>query len=143
MDTIISDHSPTNLESLFNGVYLYDHPLYSIMAEKTEITWLLIIPKQPLDAKANQSYIQALFGEIYLLIDFMQTQQLGAHFNLAKIGNKNPNQHFHLIFREENDEVWPDAVWCHEPLSPSNETPMRLKQALAPFFQPYQTHHIK
>lgn len=135
MDFILSDHSPQNLETTFDSLYLYDHPLYSLMAEKTELKWLLVIPKQPLDASRNLVYIQELYGAIYQLIDYIQKNQIAGHFNIAKIGNKNPNQHIHLIFREENDEVWPDAVWCHEPLKPSLTTPEQLKLALKDFYQ--------
>ena len=135
MDFILNDHSPSNLEATFNALFLYDHPLFSLMAEQTELTWLLVIPKQPLDGKVNKNYTEKLFGAIYELIDFMQEHEIGQHFNLAKIGNKNPNQHIHLIFRKETDEVWPDAVWCHEPLTPSTQRPQELKAALAPFFK--------
>lgn len=135
MDLILSDHSVTNLEQTFDSIYLYDHPLYSLMAEKTEMKWLLVIPKQTLNATDNLNYVEKLYGAIYQLIAFMQENNIGQHFNLAKIGNKNPNQHIHLIFREDNDEVWPDAVWCHEPLQASSMTPETLKLALAPFYK--------
>lgn len=134
MDIILPNHTPELLESTFDAVYLYDHPLYSLMAEKTQIPWLLIVPKASLQASENLDYIQQLYGELYRLIDFIQKNDIGEHFNLAKIGNKNPHQHIHLIFREENDEVWPDAVWCHEPLNASDTRPQELKKVLAPFF---------
>jgi len=135
MDIILNDHSPQNLETTFDSIYLYDHPLYSLMAEKTEMKWLLVVPKQPLNASENLNYIQELYGAIYQLIAYIQENDIAQHFNIAKIGNKNPNQHIHLIFREENDEVWPDAVWCHEPLKASEDTPILLKQALKGFYQ--------
>lgn len=135
MDIILPQHSPEILEDTFDSVFLYEHELYSLMAEKTSLSWLLVIPKQSLQGAENLEYVQQLYGEIYRLIDFAQTNGVGQHFNLAKIGNKLPYQHIHLIFREEGDEVWPDAVWCHEPLQSSTQTPTTLKQALAPFFE--------
>jgi len=135
MDIILPEHSPELLETTFDGVFLYDTEHYSLVAKKTEMTWLLIIPKQSLEGVENLNYVQQLYGEIYRLIDFIQKNSIGQHFNLAKIGNKLPYQHIHLIFREESDEVWPDAVWCHEPLSASETTPVMLKKALAPFFK--------
>jgi len=131
MDIILPEHNKTLLEQTFNAVYLYDHPLFSLMAEPTEIPWLLVIPKQSL---TERGYIEKLYGEIYRLIDAVQQAGFGPHFNLAKIGNKNPNQHIHLIFREEQDEVWPDAVWCHEPLKPCDDMPLKLQAALANYF---------
>lgn len=135
MDIILPDHSPQVLEKTFDSIYLYDHECYSLMAEKTEMKWLLVVPKQSLNAETNLEYIQNLYGAIYQLIAFMQNNQIGQHFNIAKIGNKNPNQHIHLIFREEDDEVWPDAIWCHEPLKASLNAPEILKEALKPFYQ--------
>lgn len=136
MDLILPNHTPEKLENTFNSVYLFDHPLYSLMAEKTEMPWLLVIPKQTLDGLDQLEYVQQLYGEIYRLIGFIRERRIGQHFNLAKIGNKNPHQHIHLIFRNEEDEVWPDAVWCHEPLNHSERQPEILKSALAPFFNP-------
>lgn len=134
LDTILTDHSSQQLEETFDAVYLFDHPLYSLMAERTQVPWFLVVPKQSLDVEKNPGYASQLYGEIYRLIGFMQKNGIGEHFNLAKIGNKNPNLHIHLIFREESDEVWPDAVWCHEPLSACEETPVKFKDALAAFF---------
>lgn len=131
MDIILAEHTEELLEETFDAVYLYDHPLYSLMAERTEMSWLLVIPKKPL---TERGYIEKLYGEIYQLVDAGQQAGFGPHFNLAKIGNKNPMQHIHVIFRKEEDETWPDAVWCHEPLTPSNEMPIKLKEALANFF---------
>jgi diadenosine tetraphosphate (Ap4A) HIT family hydrolase len=134
MDIILPEHTPDILEKTFDSVFLYNHPLYSLMAEKTEMKWLLVVPKKPLDANSNLTYIQELYGSIYQLIAYMQANKIGEHFNIAKIGNKNPNQHIHLIFRETDDEVWPDAVWCHEPLKASLTTPETLKMALKSFY---------
>lgn len=132
MDIILPNHTPSLLEETFDSIYLYNHPLFSVMAESTELPWLLIIPKQPL---TDPSYIGALYVEIYQLIAHLQKSNFGPHFNLAKLGNKNPNQHIHIIFRTENDDVWPNPVWCHEPLKQSDQTPEHLKKALANFFQ--------
>lgn len=134
MDIILSDHTPQNLERVFNSVFLYDHLHYSLLVKETEMTWLLIIPKQSLEGKGQHEYVGNIYGEIYRLIDFIQQNKIAQHFNIAKIGNKLPYQHIHLIFREESDEVWPDAVWCHEPLKTSKHTPITLKTALAPFY---------
>ena len=134
MDIILSDHTPQNLERVFNSVFLYDHPLYSLLAKETEITWLLIIPKQSLESQEQLEYVGNLYSEIYRLIDFSQQNKIGQHFNIAKIGNKLPYQHIHLVFREDKDEVWPDSIWCHEPLKASKTNADRLKVALKAFY---------
>jgi len=56
-----------------------------------------------------------MYGQMHKLAEGLQEVGRG-HFNLAKIGNKSPWLHFHLVFRKESDEAWPDAIWCHEPL---------------------------
>lgn len=131
MDNLITKHTPALLEKTFDSVYLFEHPLYSLLAEKTELPWLLVIPKQAL---SERFYIEQLYGEIYQMIDLLQKAGFGPHYNIAKIGNKSPNLHLHVIFREEGDEVWPDAVWCHEPLKASEEMPERFRQALQGHF---------
>jgi len=134
MDLIVTDHTPENLESTFDASFLYSHPLYSLLAKNTEMKWLVIIPKEEMSAENNLKYVQELYGEIYKLVGFIQNNQLGEHFNLGKIGNKHPNYHIHLVFRDESDEAWPDAIWCHEPLQSSSDTAPEWKEKLAPFF---------
>ncbi len=131
MDNVIAEHTPILLEKTFDSIYLFDHPLYSLLAEKTALPWLLVIPKQALK---ERSYIEKLYGEIYQMIDVLQKAGFGPHYNIAKIGNKSPNLHLHIIFRDTEDEVWPDAAWCHEPLKASDEMPERLRQALQVHF---------
>jgi len=131
MDIILPEHHPKLLEQTFDAKYLYDHPLYSLMAEPTALPWLLVIPKQSLTEPA---YIEKLYGEIYRLIHVLQQAGFGPHFNLAKLGNQNPHLHIHIIFRTEADEVWPSPVWCHEPLTTDNQMPATLKAALSDYF---------
>ncbi len=134
MDIIVKDHSPENLANTFDAEFLYDHPLFSLIAKRTEIKWLVIIPKQEIQGSENLEYIGKLYSEIQQLADFVQQQGIGGHYNLAKIGNKHPNYHIHLVFRDEKDEAWPDAIWCREPLTPCSTTANDLKSALAPYF---------
>ncbi len=135
MDLIVQDHSPQHLENTFDSLFLFDHPLYSLLAKKTEMKWLLIIPKQEMRGDDNLEYVQQLYGAIYQLTNYIQANNLGGHFNLGKIGNKHPNCHIHLIFRDESDEAWPDAIWCHEPLKSSSPSAEKWKQDLADFFK--------
>lgn len=132
MDIVLQDHSKENITQTFDCEFLYEHPLYSLAAKRTQMKWLLIIPKRALTG--NPTYAGQLHTAIFELVDFVQENGIGSHYNLAKIGNKHPNLHTHLVFRDENDEAWPDAIWCHEPLSSCTETASSLKKALAPFF---------
>jgi len=131
MDIILPEHHPKLLEKTFDAIYLYDHPLYSLMVEPTEIPWLLVIPKQPLQ---EASYIEKLYSNIYQLIHTLQQAGFGPHYNLAKLGNQNPHLHLHIIFRTKEDDAWPSPVWCHEPLTMDPKTPKALKAALSDSF---------
>ncbi len=133
MDIILPNHTPSLLEDTFDSTYLYDHPLFSVMAQSTELPWLLIIPKQPL---TDSSYIGALYQEIHQLIAHLKQAGFGPHFNLAKLGNQNPYLHIHIIFRDKHDEAWPNPIWCYDSLTPSQETLQHLKQVLKQFFTP-------
>jgi len=131
VDIILPEHTPELLEQTFGATYLYDHPLYSLMVEPTEIPWLLVIPKQPL---TDASYIEKLYSNIYQLIHTLQQAGFSPHYNLAKLGNQNPHLHIHIIFRTEEDSAWPSPVWCQEPFQHSDQVPAQLKAALSDFF---------
>ncbi|MBF6058634.1 MULTISPECIES: hypothetical protein [Thiomicrorhabdus] len=130
MDILTTDHSITALETRFEAHYLTGNDFFSALIAETEIPWLLIIPKQTLN---NPDFIAGYYQQIHHLIQHLQDQGFGPHYNLAKIGNKNPYLHYHLIFRDEKDAVWPDAIWCHEPLTPSETRWKKVKQALENF----------
>ncbi len=130
-DKIIESHQPEVLERIFDSTYLAQTPLYSVMAQATKVPWLQIIPKQPLD---DPEYIGQLYAEIQRLANHLQSKGYG-HSNIAKIGNKLPYAHIHLVFRQENDEAWPDAIWCHEPLKADAQQPQKLKKDLSDFFE--------
>ncbi|MBN2646272.1 MAG: hypothetical protein JXR44_00630 [Thiotrichales bacterium] len=114
LDQVITDHSKTHLEQCFSGCELVaELPFFSILAKNAAVPWLLFIPKAGLD---NSSQMLLLYGQMLKLGNALQARGRG-HYNLAKIGNKNPWLHFHLVFRHERDGAWPDAIWCHEPLA--------------------------
>lgn len=128
LDIIITDHSPKNLEEKFENHFLYQTEDYSLMCEETEIPWLQIIPNRPLDEK----YVATLYGEIFRLAEYLKGKGLGPHYNVAKIGNKLPYYHIHLVFRKVDDEVWPEPVW-NQTLTQSAYIANTLKELLASF----------
>lgn len=107
MDIIITDHSPKNLEETFDNHLLYQNEHFSIMGEATEIPWLQFIPNKALD----KAYAGLLFSEIYGLAEHLKSAGLGMHYNIAKIGNKLPYYHIHLVFRDKKDQAWPETIW--------------------------------
>lgn len=128
MDIIITDHSPKNLEEKFENRFLYQNNDYSLMCEATEIPWLQIIPNRALD----ETYVATLYGEIYRLAEYLKERGLGPHYNVAKIGNKLPYYHIHLVFRKTNDEVWPEPIWG-QALTKSTDMVDNLKELLSSF----------
>ena len=129
MDIIVTDHSSENLEVLFNASFALNHPLFSVLTKNTDIPWLVFIPKQEMNDK-NEEYIGKVYAEIHRIAAYLKRNGINGHTNVAKIGNKHPNYHIHLVFRSEQDEAWPDAIWCHEPLKESDENTKAIKQAL-------------
>lgn len=129
MDIIVKDHSIEHLEKLFNAHFVLEHPLFSALAKNTEIPWLVFIPKQSM-AKDNIHYVGQVYAAIHEIAYLLQEHGITGHTNIAKIGNKHPNYHIHLVFRDESDEAWPDAIWCHEPLKEGNKNTNAIKQAL-------------
>ncbi|MBO1923730.1 hypothetical protein [Thiomicrorhabdus sp. 6S3-12] len=113
LDQIVDDHSPENLENLFQAKHIAERPFYSILVKETTIPWILFIPKGCLD---NNDVVLNLYPQLHKLAAALQEQGYG-HYNIAKIGNKNKWLHLHLVFRSEEDEAWPDPIWCHEPLT--------------------------
>lgn len=130
MDQLVTEHTKERLETLFNALYLYDHPAFSLIAQPTKIPWLQFIPKQALDTSEQAAHI---YGEIHKIAFYLQQKGFG-HFNIAKIGNKHPNYHIHLVFRTEQDEQWPEAIWGQN-LTQDRSTAQQLKALLADYFQ--------
>lgn len=131
MDIIIQDHTVANLEKLYENTFLYQTDDYSLMCEETDIPWLQFIPKRSL---TDTGYAATLYGEIYRVAEYLKSKGLAEHFNVAKIGNKLPYYHIHLVFRKPNDEAWPEPIWCLDTLTPSTEMPKKLKALLADYF---------
>jgi diadenosine tetraphosphate (Ap4A) HIT family hydrolase len=133
LDKVIETHTPGELERLFENHFLYDHPLYSLMAEPTEIPWMQFIPKINTD---DAQAVGELYGEIHSVAFYLQRHfpERYGHFNVAKIGNKCPYYHIHLVFRTERDEAWPNPIWCQEPLSQNPKSVKQLQEDLRDFF---------
>ncbi|MGC9387107.1 MAG: hypothetical protein ACP5D0_09185 [Hydrogenovibrio sp.] len=129
MDIIITDHSPENLEDKFENHFLYQNSDYSIMCESTEIPWLQFIPNRPI----NPEYAGQLFAEMVALAEYLKSEGIGEHYNIAKIGNKLPYYHIHLVMRNRNDQAWPETIWGLD-LKTSTTMAAELKMHLTSFF---------
>lgn len=130
MDIILEDHQPALLEKTFGNHFLYQTDLYALMCETTEIPWLQFIPTQ--NPENNPIYAGQLYGEIHKIATHLKQKGLGPHVNIAKIGNKLPYYHIHLVFRSKNDQAWPEPIWGFN-LNQASEMPQTVKNLLRDF----------
>lgn len=131
MDIIVTDHSVENLERLYENKHILTNEHYSIMCEETKIPWLQLIPNRSLE---NTEYAGFLYQEAYKIATDLVSKGLPKHFNVAKIGNKLPFYHIHIVFRDERDEAWPKPIWCLKNLKNSRKTADNFKQLLEETF---------
>lgn len=102
------------LEKEFNAVFIKKiDKLFSIIIQKTEIPWIQFIPSEK-ELFKDPKYVGRMYNFIHNIA--FKLQEIGyGHFNVAKIGNLNKHYHIHLVFRDENDECWPNPIWgCKE-----------------------------
>lgn len=135
MDTIVDNHTPDHLEKIYGNHFLYQNDDFSLMAESTKIPWVQLIPNRPLD---KPDYVGRIFQTLYGLGEYLKAQGMGEHFNIAKIGNKLPYYHIHLVMRSQKDEAWPEAIWCMSHLTQDADKPSVLKTQVTDYFKNHQ-----
>ena len=132
MDTIVSNHSKENLEQKYENHLVFQNENFSIMCEETKIPWLQFIPNQTI----TENYIAMLYSEAFKLGEHLKKQGLGEHYNIAKIGNKLPYYHIHLVMRSQKDEAWPEPIWCLDNLKKEPKNIALLKNTVQSFLTP-------
>lgn len=101
-------------------------------------TWLILIPQRP-DIKEMfelppLDQVMMTF-ESNLVASALQKLEDCDKLNMAAIGNKVQQLHYHIIARMVNDAAWPEPVWGHGTAQPYGDkdlsvTLARLKQAI-------------
>ena len=132
MDIIVTDHSKDNLEKVYGNQLIFQNNLFSIMCEETTIPWLQFIPNKSLDS----DYITTLYAEAFKLGEHLKKEGFGEIYNIAKIGNKLPYYHIHLVMRTQNDEAWPEPVWCLDSLEKKTEHIALLQKTVQSILTP-------
>lgn len=132
MDIIVTDHSKENLEKIYGNQLVFQHNLFSIMAETTAIPWLQFIPNRTVDV----DYLATLYTEAFKLGEHLKKEGFGEICNIAKIGNKLPYYHIHLVMRTQNDEAWPEPVWCLDSLEKKTEHIALLQKTVQSILTP-------
>ncbi len=130
MDIIVTDHSKENLEQKYGNKLVYQNTEFSIMCEETAIPWLQFIPNRTID----EHYIAMLYTEAFKLGKYLKKKGFGEFCNLAKIGNKLPFYHIHLVMRNKTDEAWPEPVWCKDNLTLDKKSLKTLKNSVNDYF---------
>lgn len=130
MDIIVTDHSKENLEKIYGNQLVFQHNLFSIMAETTAIPWLQFIPNRTVDV----DYLATLYTEAFKLGEHLKKEGFGEVCNIAKIGNKLPFYHIHLVMRSKTDDAWPEPVWCKDNLTLDKNALKTLKKSVNSYF---------
>lgn len=83
---------------------------FAVLGKHTEIPWVIVVPY----GVVNEQVEVNLFQHSIQMKGLIQPLFDGFIYNLAKIGNRNPVYHLHLVFRKEGDLLWPEPIWCRE-----------------------------
>lgn len=83
---------------------------FAVLGKNSEIPWIIIVPYGNVDEQVEIE----LFQQSLKLKNLIQPLFKGFIYNLAKIGNRNPVYHLHLVFRKSDDALWPEPIWCRE-----------------------------
>jgi diadenosine tetraphosphate (Ap4A) HIT family hydrolase len=83
---------------------------YWVLVKACLIPWFILVPKKHID----DSQEEELFIEAFRFYRKLKPLYPGYKYNLAKIGNKTPVFHIHLVFRQPEDILWPEPIWCRE-----------------------------
>ena len=97
--------------------FICDLPVCRVLLENNRhYPWLILVPR----VDRISRMIQLDFSkQIACLQELDQIQNiLWTHFkltqlNIAALGNKTPQLHFHVIGRSLEDPAWPHTVWDH------------------------------
>lgn len=103
--------------NLKSKIFIADLRLCRVLLEDEEnYPWIFLVPRRLCVSKM----IDLSFADQLLLLeelDFAQKMLWNLfqpkQLNVAAIGNKTPQLHFHLIARYEEDPSWPGTVWEH------------------------------
>lgn len=126
--------------SLKAKISVVDLSLCHVLLENNRhYPWLILVPSIPhcsslLDVpyEHQQKLLNELNQAQAVLKELFAPDQL----NVAAIGNKTPQLHFHVIARFKSDPAWPGVVWDHPSKdsygsSSLEETLQRLKKAFS------------
>lgn len=92
-----------------------DLPLCTVrLMDDKRFPWLLLIPqvtdvREWIDLTREQQH--QLSDEISIVSHIMTALVTPEKLNIATLGNRVPQLHFHLIARYSTDAAWPDPVW--------------------------------
>jgi len=103
--------------NLASKIFLLDLPLCRLLLEDNRhYPWLFLVPRKPnlskmmdLAPQDQLQLLQELDRAQKILWELFSPKQL----NVAAIGNKTPQLHFHVIARQSDDPAWPATVWDH------------------------------
>lgn len=95
--------------------------------------WVILVPRV---AGVSELYeLSPADQEQFLRESSWVSRQLSRIFradkmNVAALGNKVPQLHFHHIVRYQNDASWPNPVWGQPAIPYTNDILQRMRQTL-------------
>lgn len=107
----VAVHTQEDVAQHFGGVcILKETPEFFVALKPVSIPWVLFIPKGVVKTDIEKK----LYAEALELNEKLKASYPDSIHNIAKIGNKNPVYHLHLVIRNEDDLLWPAPIWCRE-----------------------------
>jgi diadenosine tetraphosphate (Ap4A) HIT family hydrolase len=102
--------------------FIIDLPLSSVLLEnEAHYPWLIIVPRKP---NVHRMMDLSFEDQTLCLKELDLTQKIlwelfsPSQLNVAAIGNKTPQLHWHVIARFHSDPAWPGTVWDHPARKP-------------------------
>lgn len=119
-----------------DSIHLTDWPLSQVrVVNDANYPWFLLVPRvngvsEAIDLDDDDQ--QQLWRESTFLSYWLKAEYRPDKLNLAMIGNKVPQLHWHHIARSSSDPAWPDPVWGKFAARPlAEQEVVRLQQIFA------------
>lgn len=83
--------------------------------------WLILIPKRPAITEVHQltpAEQHQLISESSRASMALEQLYIPDKINVAALGNRVPQLHWHVVARRSNDPCWPGPIWgCGQPIA--------------------------
>ena len=117
--------------NLSKNLFIADFPLCRVLLEdERNYPWLLLVPRKSGASKLMDLSMEEqlqLMKELHFVQSILWNEFKPTQLNIAAIGNKTPQLHFHVIARYSYDPAWPGTVWDHPVRAPYSDEERKSK----------------